>query len=55
MVSGFRKSQNSCCDSVVKLHEMFVMVDYVQEMTVKNSCMAKMDCLRIFSSCNTLY
>ena len=40
--------------SVVKIHEatqMFMMVDYVKEMTVKKSCMAIVDRLSICSSC----
>ena len=39
-----------CSFSVEKLHEatqMFMIVDYVREMTVKKSCMANMDHLNI--------
>ena len=45
---------NLCSHSVEKLHEatqMFTMVDYFREMTVKKSYMANMDRLSSCSSC----
>ena len=53
-VRGSQENKSLCSYSVEKLHEatqMFMMVDYVKEMTLKKSFMVNMDHLSICSSC----
>ena len=45
-VAGLQESQNLCSHSVVKLCKaslIFMMVEYVREMTLKKSCTVNMD------------